>query len=269
MSELNPTLNQVIARAVERGMATLRVCLPAKIVSFDPATQTAKVKPLLQEIALNESGEEINESLPVISNVPVQFVGGNGYAATFPVAAEDPCLLIFSDRSISNWQERGTDVDPVELHRHDFNDAIALLGVRSKPGKLTEFDSARAVFGNKGPRVAVDGSTVHVGVAHNEAGAQQSVRGDAYRAAEDQMLTLIDTAATAASSSLNVAGGALNTAAGLNAIPLIGGIPAAPAFVAAANAIIGAATALQSIKAAITSFKAQGVTYLQPKVKIP
>jgi Phage protein Gp138 N-terminal domain len=269
MSNRAPTLAEVLRLALERSSRALRVGLPGRVERFDAANQLADVTPLLQESATDESGNEQLESLPVLTNVPVQFAGGGGFAETFPVAAGDPCWITFSDRSLDEWIDRGGVVDPVDARRHDLGDPVAILGVRAKPGKLTEFDTARAVFGNKGPRIAVDGSIVHLGVAHNANAGQAVLRGDAYRSGEDTMIDAIDTAIASAAASLIAATAALTSAAAANAVPIVGGIPAAPLFVTAATALTSAATALQAVKPAVTAFKAQASSYVSSEVKVP
>ena len=243
--------------------------MPGRVERFDSANQLADVTPLLQESALDESGNETIESLPVLTNVPVQFVGGGGYAVTFPVAAGDPCWLTFSDRSLDEWIDRGGVVDPIDLRRHDLADPVALLGVRPKAGKLEEFDTSRAVFGNKGPRVAVDGSIVHLGVAHNASASQKVVRGDAYRAGEDSLIDAIDSAIASAAIALTTAAASLTSASVANAVPIVGCIPAAPLFAAAGAALVSASAALQAVKPAVVAFKAQASSYLANEVKVP
>lgn len=253
----NPTLPEVLRNAVERGAAGLRVAMPGTIERFDAATQTADVRPALWESHADPTGAEVVGPLPVLPSVPVMFSGAGGYAETWPVAVGDPCLVVFADRSIDAWQDTGAAGDPVDLRRHDLADGIAILGVRAKTQALGEFDTSRAVWGAKGPRIAADGTTLHVGVSHGEVASQDMIRGTVYRAQEDLLLDLIDTATTTAGGALTAAAASLTTAAGLNAIPVVGGIPAAPGFIAAAGSLVAAATALQSIKAAVSAFKAQ------------
>lgn len=164
-----PSPADVINRALDSRLAGTRVALPGRIESFDAATQLAKVKPLLQETSIGEDDSEIVESIGVLNNVPVQFPGGGGFVITFPVAAGDPCWLVFADRSLDKWKTAGTEVDPVDLRRHDLSDAVALLGVRSKAAALAEFDAAAAEFGKVGGlHVRVTGTAVHLGVNSGE-----------------------------------------------------------------------------------------------------
>lgn len=269
MSARSPSLALVLRTALERQARALRVSLPGRIEKFDAATQLADVAPLLQESVRDEEDSEQIETLPVIAGVPVQFVGGGAFAATFPVEPGDPCLLVFSDRSLDEWIDRGGLVDPIDVRRHDLSDAVALLGLRARPSALAEFDASRAVFGNSGPRVACDGSIVHVGVTHGQNAEQKIVRGDAYRAGEDSFFDVLDSATTSAGSALATAGALIEAASVVNAAPVVGGGIAKPVFSAAAVAIVQAATALQTVKAALVGFKAQAATYLTPAAKVP
>ena len=269
MSTRSPALAEVIRLALERQGRSLRVGLPGRVERFDAVNQLADVTPLLKETAFDEVGAEVVESLPVLTNVPVQFSGGGGYAVTFPVASGDACWLTFADRSLDEWIDRGGVVDPIDLRRHDFADPVAILGVRSKADKLAEFDDSRAVFGNKGPRIAVDGSIVHLGVGHGASAGQPVLRGDAYRTAEDACLDAIASAAQSASIALIAATTALTSASVANAVPLVGGIPAAPFFVTAATQLTVAANALQSIQLAVTTFKAQDASFKASEVRVP
>lgn len=160
------SLATVLQDAISAGVADLHVSMPGTIVKFDAASQTAQVKV--------STGD-----FPVISAVPVVFEGAGGFAITFPVQAGDPCLLVFQDKSIDQWSE-GQSGTPTDPRTHSLMDVVAILGARSSSNKLTEFDSNRMVVGTNGPRIALDGAAVHLGVAHLADAAQQAVRGDAH-----------------------------------------------------------------------------------------
>lgn len=221
-------LATVLRDAIASGLAGLRVSLPGKIVKFDAPSQTAQV-----QVGPGD--------LPIISAVPVVFDGGGGYAVTFPVQAGDPCLLVFTDVSLDEWAS-GVDGVPTDPRAHALMDCVAILGVRSDKTKLTDFDTSRMVLGNHGPRIALDGSTVHLGVDHLAAAAQQSVRGDAHlQALKDYLDAIVGILNTVTSSP---SGGPLIYAAG------------APAGLAT--------TALVGAKASFVA-----ASHLTPKVKVP
>lgn len=165
------TLAEVVNVGLERLRKSIRVSMPGRIVDFDAAEQTATVKPLLYDVTESEDGTEGSVSVDVIHRVPIHVAGGGGYASTFPIAKDDECLIVFGDRSLDNWFAKGGDQDPVDRRRHDLSDAIAIVGIRSNPSKLTDYDTSRAVVGNKGPRIAFDGTNVHLGVGHGEDGS--------------------------------------------------------------------------------------------------
>lgn len=144
------SLAEVIRRAVEARVAELRVALPGTIQKFDKATQLAEVRPDLRELRFDEEDGEIVDSLPVISDVPCIFPGGAGFSATWPVKKGDPCLLVFTDRSLDKWLEDGGEVDPVDVRRHHLSDAVAILGVRAKPDAIPDFDGDHMTLGKDG-----------------------------------------------------------------------------------------------------------------------
>lgn len=169
MSERTPTLGHVIRASLGRAMADMRVAMPGRIEKFDKATQLADVKPLLKETYEDDTGTAVIESLPVIVNVPVYSAGGGDFALTMPIAQGDSCWLMFSDRSLDIWNESGGEQNPVDARRHDLSDAVCIVGVRPKAGKLSEYDGSAVELGKLGgPRVRVKGDSVHLGVGTGE-----------------------------------------------------------------------------------------------------
>lgn len=268
MNQENPTMIEVLTRAIERGAAELRVSMPGRIESFDPQTQTADVKPLLKD-SVFDSGEEVVESLPVVPGVPVQFAGGGDFAHTFPVKQGDLCFLVFSDRNLDRWFENGGDTDPVELSRHVITNAVAILGVRDKNAALSEFDPNRAVVGNKGPRVAFDGSAVHIGVEHQEDGSQDSIRGTKFLSELDTLNQSLNQNDTQAGALLQTASGLLQTAAGFLAIPIYGGSLANTPLQTVAQLLLQVGQKLTSNVQARGTFKASWLDYSTNKAKLP
>ena len=117
---------------IEGRLKDLHTCLPGIIVSFDPATQTASVQPAVKRI-FTERGAV---NLPVCVDVPVAFPGGGDFFLTFPVKANDECILLFSERAIDYWHANGGTQLPAEYRLHDLSDGIAQVGLNSQPKKL-------------------------------------------------------------------------------------------------------------------------------------
>jgi len=269
VSDENPTLAFLLARALETQLIHLRVGLPGRIEKFDAATQLADVQPLLQEEYPTANGKTAVASLPVITNVPVFTPGGSNFVLTTPIEAGAQCWLQFSDRSLDVWNDRGGIVDPVDPRRHDLTDAICIVGVRSQAAKVSEYDANAIQLGKVGgPRVRVKADSVHLGVDHAQDATEAAVLGSTYRDKEDTWFSDLATQLTAAGSALAAASLSLTAASVANAAPVVGGAASAPLFAAAATALNTAATALSQVAVKLAAFTATATQYLSTRVKV-
>ena len=87
----------------------LHTALPGRVVSYDAATQTAVCQPGIQVI-FRATGPV---DLPQLVDVPVYFPRGGGFVLTFPVRVGDECLLVFAERAIDVWWQKGGTQVPV------------------------------------------------------------------------------------------------------------------------------------------------------------
>lgn len=149
-SSRSPELVEVLRAAVEAGLQDLHTALPAKVEKYDAAKQKVDVKPLLKRNVQLDDGTELLEELPVITNVPVVFPRSTGFKLTFPIAAGDHVLLVFIERSIDQFMEKGDDTDPVDFRTHHLADAVAIPGFYPTPVKLKEADVDNMVIGHDG-----------------------------------------------------------------------------------------------------------------------
>jgi hypothetical protein len=227
---LSPTWAEVITAAIDARIANVHTAMPGRVVEYDASTQTASVQPLVMASYVDERGDRIPERLPVIHDVPICFPSTGSYAITWPISAGDVVLIVVASCSLDQWLARGGELDPEDDRRHHLADAVAIPGLRSRNAAL----STPASDG-----LTVRGDLVRLG---SDSAAQSSIRGTAYRSAEDTMLTAIQSLATALAT---VHGGA-------------GAYPD-PATASAATA---AATA-------ITTFLSSAGSYVQTGVRIP
>ncbi len=108
----------------------LHTALPGEILSFDPQSGLASVRPLAK------AGEGNNRiDYPSIYGVPVLFPQGWGQKVSlaFPLQAGDGCLLIMAEQALDYWlygQETGLDL------RFDLSNALAIPGLFSLPSAL-------------------------------------------------------------------------------------------------------------------------------------
>ena len=117
--------------------ASLHCALPGIVESFDPAVQTAAVRPAVKR-------QDI--PFPLVRDVPVFFPGGREQALTFPVSPGDECLLVFADSDMDRWFETGRAEEPASARNHDLPDAFAFVGFRSRPHALPDFPGEARPF---------------------------------------------------------------------------------------------------------------------------
>ena len=76
----------------------------------------------------------------------------------FPLAAGDPCWLVFSEASTGAWQTSGDVSDPQDLRRFGLGYPVAIPGGAPDPLALTDAGTGKLVLG-------VDGNAAQVRIA--------------------------------------------------------------------------------------------------------
>lgn len=131
---LTPGWADLIRNAIEQRLLDLHTGLPAKIQSYDAATQSCEAQPLLRR-AFRDENENISVvDTPVLTRIPVQFPAGGGWVIRWPLVSGDIVYLSFAERSLDRWKSApaGTNVDPIESRKHHLSDAIAIPGIRPR-----------------------------------------------------------------------------------------------------------------------------------------
>jgi hypothetical protein len=119
--------------ALNGWQSKIQTAVPGIIQSFNPDDMTCTVQPAISGQVRDETGALTGIELPLLVDCPVQFPAGGGCTLTFPVKAEDECLIVFSSRCIDSWWQSGGVQAQPELRMHDLSDGFALLGFRSQP----------------------------------------------------------------------------------------------------------------------------------------
>jgi hypothetical protein len=148
--------------------------MPAQVVSFDAAAQIVTVQPLIKHVVIGVDGEETVESYPEIRGVPVLYPRAGGFVIAWPLAVEDPVLLLVSEWSIDNYLEKGREDHPIDVRRHGLSGAMALpVGPYQASSTISEIVDGLILGHDSGAviRIADDG-TVRIGAT---AGAVQAV----------------------------------------------------------------------------------------------
>ena len=120
--------------AINTSLRNLMVCLPGKVVSFDPDTQMAQV-----ECGIQKRINGVFRTIPVIDNVRVQFAGDGEWYFWHQINPGTEGLIHFSQRAIDTWNDQGGPVAPHELRMFSAEDAYFVPGIRSTPRIIPGF----------------------------------------------------------------------------------------------------------------------------------
>lgn len=221
-----PSLGAVIAAAIDARLLGIHTHLPARVESYDAATQRCSVQVELRQAKFEPDGSRTPLRLPVISNVPIKFEGSGGFRTTYPVQRGDQVWLEICEASLERWKPRGGDIDPADDRRMDLSDALAVTGLRDGSRPLANCPTDRMSLGaDAGATIEISQSEVRVG---GNTGTQPTYRAPPLQSA---LATLLAAIASAISGCGTPAGAA--AAAAALTLPVTGPIAV---FLAAATA---------------------------------
>lgn len=143
---------QMINARILTQLLEVHTAVPGIIDTFDSEKQTARVRPALKMLYTPDKEAQAGDAqwveCALCVDVPVMFPGCGDYVLTFPVNQGDECLLVFAERCINHWFTQGGVQEQEELCHHDASDAIAIIGLRSQPNKIENFDTKRVQLRN-------------------------------------------------------------------------------------------------------------------------
>jgi hypothetical protein len=122
------SLAEVIAKAIDYRLATMRVCLPGSVVAYHSDTQTADIQVVIDS-AIDLDDGVLVEELPQLNGIPVEFPRGGGYLLMFPLDPGDTGMVEFCDFSIDLWRTSGQPGAPNDLRTHSLGNAIFRPGL--------------------------------------------------------------------------------------------------------------------------------------------
>lgn len=163
------TLRDVVMSSITARLSSVRTACPGIIQGYDGASQMASVA--ISFYSRDDSGELIDPM--VITSVPVFVLSGGGAAITMPIQAGDPCLLLFSERSIDAWKfSNGQLVPPsgnnlAGFSTHNMCDAMALVGIAPFAIAIPSTPNT-AAFEYGASKLALTPSTVAIGSGTTE-----------------------------------------------------------------------------------------------------
>ncbi len=114
----------VIMTSIAGALSDLHTATIAKVTKV--SEKTIECKPVINRVV---NGKLIE--LPVFAEVPPVFLGGGTSYMAFPVAVNDYCLLVFTERCFDRWWNGQDFQSPAELRMHDYSDGFALCGLKN------------------------------------------------------------------------------------------------------------------------------------------
>lgn len=138
-----------VQEAVQGALPSIWTSMPGILQSFNPDAMTCEVQPAIQARVNNKDGTQKWVTLPVLVDVPVQFIGGGGFTLTMPMKKGDEGLINFSCRCIDAWWQNGGVQQQAEMRMHDLSDGFFIPGFRSQSRKLQNIDTENAQLRNE------------------------------------------------------------------------------------------------------------------------
>ena len=139
------------------------------IQSFNPLNQTAQVtinytKSFLQISDVGNTST-LTPSYPTLLECPCIVLGGGGGYLSFPIASGDECLVLFNDRDLDNWFMGSSSSPPNTGRLHAFTDAVCLVGLRSMPNVLIDYQGSAVTLQYEGNTIQIKSSSVLINLS--------------------------------------------------------------------------------------------------------
>lgn len=125
------SLPEAIRTALDNDLVEVHTTFPGEIVSYDKNTQTATIRPMVKRPILTRDindGEDTEETLPDLLNVPIRHPRGGGTFIHIPLTAGDSMWVHCTQTDISNWRSTGNVSSPTTGLLHDLSSCWAEPG---------------------------------------------------------------------------------------------------------------------------------------------
>jgi len=148
-----PTLAEALAAALDARAAQIHTAVPARVISYDAAAQTADVAPATW------TG---STAPPVVPRVPVVWPQGGGGYLVFPLHGGDTGLLVACEADISEWRRTGEEGPAADAAVHHQANAVFIPGCNPAASTLSAPAGATVLDGAGDLRLGDGTATNHV-----------------------------------------------------------------------------------------------------------
>ena len=128
-----PQYKETIKNEIAYDREDLSTNVAGTVISYDNVKQTITARPVMYHM----DADGISSRMSDIPSVPVLFYGSGGGSFTVPIKKGDPCWVSFSQRAFDTWWMTGKlPSQPSTQRMHDYNDAVAILGLKDRQNSL-------------------------------------------------------------------------------------------------------------------------------------
>lgn len=119
---------EALERAFRAFLAgAMNTCMPGIVEEYDSATKKARVTPAIS----NRYIDGVSFPFKPIDSVPVMWPRTGSFILHAPLKKGDSVLLVFSQKALDPWLNKGGMVEPADPRLYDLTDAIAIPGLFS------------------------------------------------------------------------------------------------------------------------------------------
>lgn len=119
----NVSFPEAIKTAIESFLEDVNICLPGRITEVNDFKRR-KVSVVSDLKRVFNDGDTLDP--PIITNVTLQYSGSDDAILKFPIKVGQKVLLIFSQRSLDNWLQKGALTTPGSNRMFDLSDCFAI-----------------------------------------------------------------------------------------------------------------------------------------------
>lgn len=128
-----PQYKETIKNEIAYDREDLSTNVACTVISYDNVKQTITARPVMYHM----DADGVSSRMSDIPSVPVLFYGSGGGSLTVPIKKGDPCWVSFSQRAFDTWWMTGKlPSQPSTQRMHDYNDAVAILGLKDRQNSL-------------------------------------------------------------------------------------------------------------------------------------
>lgn len=126
MFEVND-LDSIIEKHIKDNQREMNTFIPAVVTKYDPETQTVDVQPSINVVVYSPPSEI---ELPELQGIPLIYPRSKNSYIHIPIEVGDNIGVIFSQRSLANWKEKGgSNISTTSSRMHDIADGVAIVGL--------------------------------------------------------------------------------------------------------------------------------------------